>query len=362
MKNILMLIGVSVCLIAACSSENTQSQKVEETFPIVFPALIDTIFTKEYVADIQSIQNVELRSKTKGIIDKIWVDEGKTVAANQIIYTINSARNQVELRKAESQIKTILAEKKMLEIELENTKKLVQKNIISKSEQAIVEAKIGTNTAQIDEIKAEIEGIKLQMAYSQIKAPYSGVLNRHLLKVGSLVEEGTALTTISNNNEVYAYFKVSEKEYLDFMSKKKSSNLEKVDLELANGEAFPFKGTIETIESEFDKETGNIAFRARFANPTKLLRHGSSGKISLNQTLKGAIIIPQKSTFEVQDKIYVYKVNDKGVVEQKSITPVVRLDNFYIIEGLELKDKIIFEGLQNVKAGEKIKTKIVNFR
>lgn len=357
-----MLIGVSICLITACSTENTRSQKVEETFPIVSPVLIDTIYTKEYVADIHSIQNVELRSKTKGIIDKIWVDEGKTVVTGKVIYSINNASLQVELRKAESQIKTIVAEKRTLEIELENTKKLVDKSIVSKSEQAMAEAKIGTNTAKIDEIRSDIEGIKLQMAYSQIKAPFSGVLNRHLLKVGSLVEEGTSLTTISNNDEVFAYFKVSEKEYLDFMTKKKANNLEKVDLELANGEAYPFKGTIETIEGEFDKETGNIAFRARFANPTKLLRHGASGKIRLNQTVKGAITIPQKSTFEVQDKTYVYVVNDKGIVEQKSITPIVRLDNFYIVEGLDQQDKIIFEGIQTVKVGEKIKTKTVNFR
>jgi membrane fusion protein (multidrug efflux system) len=364
MNKIFMLIGIFICLISACSSEkeNTQKNETAQSYPVISPALIDTVYTKDYVAEIQSVQNVEIRSKTKGIIEKVWVDEGKYVAAGQTIYSINNSALRVELAKAESQIKTILAEKKTLEIELENTKKLVENKIVSKSEQAMVESKIATNDAQIEEIKTDIEGIKLQMSYSQIKAPFSGILNRHLLNTGSLVEENTALTSISNNNEVFAYFNVSEREYLDFVAKKRTNNLEKVDLILANGENYPFKGIIETIEGEFNQETGNIAFRARFTNPEKVLRHGATGKIRLNQSVKGAIIIPQKVTIEVQDKTYIYVVNAQNIVEQRAIMPIVRLDNMYIVDGVNPSDKIIYEGLQTIKVGDKVTIKTVNFR
>jgi len=364
MNKIFMLIGIFICLLSACSSEkeNTQKNETAQSYPVISPALIDTVYTKDYVAEIQSVQNVDIRSKTKGIIEKVWVDEGKFVAAGQTIYSINNSALRVELAKAESQIKTILAEKKTLEIELENTKKLVENKIVSKSEQAMVESKIATNDAQIEEIKTDIEGIKLQMSYSQIKAPFSGILNRHLLKTGSLVEENTALTSISNNNEVFAYFNVSEREYLDFVAKKRTNNLEKVDLILANGENYPFKGIIETIEGEFNQETGNIAFRARFANPEKVLRHGATGKIRLNQSVKGAVIIPQKVTIEVQDKTYVYVVNAQNIVEQRAIVPIVRLDNMYIVDGVNPSDKIIYEGLQTIKVGDKVTIKTVNFR
>lgn len=359
-----MLIGISICLLSACSSEkeNTQEKTITQNYTVVNPAIIDTVYIKEYVAEIQSVQNVEIRSKTKGVIEKIWADEGKFVTAGQTIYSINNAALKVELAKAEAQIKTILAEKKTLEIGLKNTKELVENKIVSKSEQEVAEAKILENEAKIEEIKTDIEGIKLQMSFSQIKAPFSGVLNRHLLKTGALVEDGTALTTLSNNTEVFAYFNVSEKEFLDFIQKKKSNNLEKVDLILANGEKYPLKGTIETIEGEFDKATGNIAFRARFSNPEKVLRHGASGKIRLNQSVKGAIVIPQKSTFEVQDKTYIYVVNAQNTVEQKSVIPVVRLDNLYIVEGISSTDKILFEGIQTVKVGDKVNVKTVNFR
>lgn len=359
-----MLIGIAICLLSACSSEkeNTQEMTTTQNYTIVNPAIIDTVYTKEYVAEIQSVQNVEIRSKTKGVIEKIWADEGKFVTAGQTIYSINNAALKVELAKAEAQIKTILAEKKTLEIGLKNTKELVENKIVSKSEQEVAEAKILENEAKIEEIKTDIEGIKLQMSFSQIKAPFSGVLNRHLLKTGALVEEGTALTTLSNSAEVFAYFNVSEKEYLDFIQKKKSNNLEKVDLILANGEKYPQKGTIETIEGEFDQATGNIAFRARFSNPEKVLRHGASGKIRLNQSVKGAIVIPQKSTFEVQDKTYIYVVNTQNTVEQKSVTPIVRLDKLYIVDGISSQERILFEGIQTVKVGDKVNVKTVNFR
>jgi|LakMenEpi03Aug12_release.lakeMendotaPanAssembly.Ray.scaffolds.fasta_scaffold132908_2 membrane fusion protein (multidrug efflux system) len=364
MKYINLLMALCCGLIIACSSEKKEdeSKNVIQNYPVVLPAVLDTVYTKEYVAEIQSVQNVEIRSKTKGVIEKIWVDEGKYVAAGQTIYSINNSALRVELAKAEAQIKTILAEDKTLEIELENTKKLVENKIVSKAEQAMVESKIAVNDAKIQEVRTDIEGIKLQMSYSQIKAPFGGILNRHLLKTGSLVEENTLLTSISNNTEVFAYFNVSEREYLDFITKKKTSDLEKVDLVLANGERYPFKGVIETIESEFDQETGNIAFRARFANPDKILRHGATGKIMVNQSAKGVTIIPQKATFEVQDKTYVYVVNAQDIVEQRAIVPIVRLDNTYIVDGVNPSDRIIYEGLQTIKVGEKVKVKTVNFR
>lgn len=362
MKKIFMLMGMSICLLSACSSDKKlEIQKISK-YPITNPLEIDTTYVKEYVAEINSIQNVELRSKTKGVIEKIWIDEGKMVSAGQTIYSINNASLKIELHKAEAQIKTILAEEKTLEIELENTKRLVNKNIVSKSEQAMIEAKIGATDAKIEEIKTEIESIKLQMSFSQIKAPFSGTINRHALKVGAMVEDGTSLTTISNNSKVFAYFNVSEKEYLDFISKKNDNINNSVDLILANNEPYPFKGKIETIESEIDKNTGSIAFRAIFENPNKILKQGSSGKIRLNQIIRGAIIIPQKATFEVQDKTFIYIVNDKNIVEQRSITPIARLNNLYVVDGVSTHDKIIVEGIQNVKEGEKVETELVSLR
>lgn len=357
-----MLIGVSIYLLSACTQEKKAETIAVEKFLVTNPIQIDTVYAKEYVTDIQSIQNVELRSKTKGVIEKIYVDEGKYVSAGQILYSINNQSLRVELAKTEAQLKSVMAEKKTIDVELENTKKLVDKNVVAKSALTVAEAKIEGNDAKIDELKADVAGVKLQLSFSQIKAPFGGTISRLPLKVGAMVEEGTVMTNISNNKEVFAYFNVSEREYLNLINKKKDPKNNQVTLLLANNEVYKHRGVIETTDSEFDKNTGNIAFRARFINPDGILKNGSSGKVVLNQTLQNAIIIPQKSTFEVQDKIYVYVVNNKNIVETRIVTPVLRMDKFYVIEGLAIQDKIIYEGIQNVKEGEKVEAIVTPLR
>ncbi len=184
---------------------------------------------------------------------------------------------------------------------------------------------------------------------------FDGVINRIPYKAGSLVDEGALLTTISNNKEVFAYFNVSEREYLEITSHKNAERKSDVSLMLANNQLYPQKGTIETVEGEFDKTTGNIAFRARFANPDDILKHGSSGKILLNRDFKNAMLIPQKSTFEVQENVYVFIIDKNNVVQLRKIVTPVRLSQLYVVSsGLSADDKFIYEGIQKVKEGDKI--------
>jgi RND family efflux transporter MFP subunit len=175
-----------------------------------------------------------------------------------------------------------------------------------------------------------------------------------------LIDEGTLLTSLSNNKEVFAYFNFSEKEYLGYTTQKENGEKGNIMLLLANGQLHKYKGSIETIDGEFDKNTGNIAFRAKFPNPDLLLKHGSSGKVLLTNDIKNALIIPQKSTFEIQDKFYVFVVDANNVAKQRNIVIKQRLPQLYIIEsGLSANDKIIYEGIQNVKEGDKILTDFV---
>jgi membrane fusion protein (multidrug efflux system) len=178
-----------------------------------------------------------------------------------------------------------------------------------------------------------------------------------------LIDEGTLLTTLSNNKEVFAYFNVSEKEYLGYATQKENKEEGSITLLLANGQAHKFKGIVETIEGEFDKNTGNIAFRGKFPNPDLLLKHGSSGKVQLTNELKNALITPQKSTYEIQDKFYVFVVDTNNVVKQRNIEIKQRLPHLYVVEsGLSASDKMIYEGIQNVKEGDKIQTEFISLK
>jgi membrane fusion protein (multidrug efflux system) len=353
---------LTISLFTSCK-KNEEKAASQETFPVINPVQIDTTYNKEYVAEIQSIQNVELRAKFKGFIDKIYVDEGQTVQAGQTLFTLNNSEYKLEILKTQAQLKSIISDLKSAEVQLKNTKILVDKNIVSSSDLTMAKSKVEALQANIDEANANIATAKLNLSFTNIKAPFTGVINRIPNKLGSLVEEGTLLTTISNNKEVFAYFNVSEKEFLDFKENNEANKNNTVSLQLANNKLLKQSGKIETILSELDNSSGTIAFRARFSNPDNLLKHGSSAKIFLPIPLKNAIIIPQKTTFDVQDKLYVFVVDANNKVAQREITISSRMPNLYVIaSGLSVNDKIIYEGIQNVKTGMKIIPQTVSFK
>ncbi len=353
---------LALLFITGCSFSNKNETKVREKYEVTYPITVDTSYNSDYVSDIHSIKNIEIRARVKGYIEAIHVDEGKPVKKGQTIFSISKQEYQEEVLKANANLKNAIAEAKAAELELQNIKILVEKNVVSKTEMEMAQAKLDALNAKIEEAKSHEVSALLKLSFTEIRAPFDGVIDRIPNKVGSLVDEGTLLTTLSDNNEVYAYFNVSEKEYLEFSldAKESSSHHNEVSLILANNKEHSYKGNVETIEGEFDNETGSIAFRARFPNPDKLLKHGSSGKIRLKKHLENAIVIPQKSTFEIQDKVYVYVVDDKNQVTMKSFVPKMRIPHLYILEsGLSTQDKIIYEGIQDIKEGMYINAEVV---
>lgn len=342
MKRIFILMGLCGLLChTSCTSE--QKQKEESArYTVTSPLKIDTSFTKEYVSQIKSVRNVEIRAQEKGFLKNIYVDEGQVVKAGQLLFRIMPKMYEAELLKAE-------AETKAAEIELQNTKMLSDKNVVSKNELAMAHAKL-------DQAKAETTVAKFHLSATEIRAPFDGTIDRIPLKLGSLVDEGELLTSLSDNSQMFAYFNVSEPEYLDYQTDIKNRGDKKVSLLLANNELLKYKGDVETIESEFNSETGNIAFRARFPNPDKLLKNGETGKVQMTVPLRNALIIPQKVTYEIQDKTYVFVVDKKGVVKSRAITITSEMPDLYVVgSGLSENDKILLEGVQTVKDDDKIK-------
>lgn len=338
-----LLSGVlALCILTSCT-KHTEEKEEAGKFLVTNPLQADTSFTKEYVAQIQSFQNVELHAMVKGYLESIKVDEGQQVKAGEVLFTINPKEYQAELAKAKADLKTA-------EIEWQNVKNLNEKNIVSNTEVALAQSKF-------ELAKAEMERAALFVSFTEIKAPFDGTIDRIKFKAGSLIDEGTLLTSISNNKNVYAYFNVSELDYLDYKARVTKNQKDSAALLLANNKPHAYKGTIEVIEGEFDNSTGTIAFRAKFPNPDLLLRHGQTGKIQLTMPIIKALLVPQKATFELQDKIYVYVVDQNNIVKAKSITIKQKMANLYVVEaGVLASDKILLEGLQSVKEDDKIQT------
>jgi membrane fusion protein (multidrug efflux system) len=352
----------SIILISCKEDKNLESKEV---YPVTQPIYIDSNTYVDYVAEIMAVQNIEIRAKAQGYLEKVLVDEGQFVKKDQLLFQINNREYLGELAQKSAALKIAQAEAKSAELELENTKKLVEKNVVSKTELEFAKNNVLAAKGKVEQAQAEETQAKQMLSYTDIRAPFDGVINRLPQKIGSLVTDGTLLTTLSQNESVFAYFDVSEKEYLDFMSRltKESKKEREVQLVLANGKLHKQIGTIETMDGEFDSRTGNLSFRARFENPDKLLKHGSSGKIRIEKDLKHALIIPQKATFEIQDRIFVFVVDKTGKVSMRQVEIKTRIPHLYVVaSGLKSNEKIIYEGIQSLSEGMEIEEEFIPLR
>lgn len=349
------LLGV---LTQACSLNSQEDKSVEKPkLPVTSVMAKDTLLHKAYVADIEAVKNVEIRNRVTGFLDRILVDEGQYVSAGQTLFVLSSKEYQTEVTKARAALASALAEAKTAEVELQRVRTLVDKKVVSASELDMANAKLDAQRAKTAEARSVLTDAQTRLSYTVVRAPFSGIINRIPLKTGSLVEEGSLLTTVSDINSVYTYFHISEDEYLNYLNAKKANrgHSNTVELVLANGKPYAHEGTIETIASEFDESTGSIAFRARFPNPENLLKHGATGKINLETSVEKALMLPQKAVFEIQDKNYVYVVDKDNKVRMKSFVPRTRLSHYYIVQsGLQEGERIVYEGVQSLRDGMEI--------
>ncbi len=336
------LVLALLCLIS-CNTKVEETGK-EEIFISTNPLIKDTLITKEYVCQIRSISHIELRALERGYLQHIYVDEGQFVKKGQLMFQIMPMVYRAEKERAH-------AEANYAEIEYINTKQLAEKNVVSQNELALTKAKF-------NKAKAELSLAEVRLGFTEIRAPFDGFMDRFQVRLGSLLDEGDLLTTLSDNSQMWVYFNVPEAEYLDYQTKLISDKPLKVKLLMANQEIYDYDGEVKTIEADFNNETGNIAFRATFPNPKKLLRHGETGNIVVNVPLKHAMIIPQKATFEVLDKKYVYVLDKNNVIHSRKISIVAELPDLYVVKpNLKAKDKILLEGLRKVTENQKINCK-----
>jgi membrane fusion protein (multidrug efflux system) len=281
----------------------------------------------------------------KGYLQKIYVDEGKSVKQGQILFQILPLIYQAEYQKSE-------AELQFAKIEYQNTKRLADSGIVAPNELALAKAKYQMANASLSLSKTHL-------GFTRIEAPFNGIIDHFYAREGSLIDEGDLLTNLSNNSTMWVYYNVPEAEYLDYKSRVGSGDsIMKVSLVMANNQVYNHSGLVETIEADFNNETGNIAFRATFPNHEGLLRHGETGNIRMKIPIKNALIIPQKATFEILEKKYVYIIDKDNIARSREITIAAELPDLYVIKsGLAETDKILLEGLQKVRDKDKVKFK-----
>jgi membrane fusion protein (multidrug efflux system) len=250
--------AMSLCaLLFHTSCEHKKEEKEEETdFLVTSPLQKDTLITKDYVSQIHAVSHIELRALEKGYLQKIYVDEGQFIRKGQLMFKIMPMLYEAEQQKSQAEVN-------FAEIEYRNTKSLADSNVVSKNELALAKAKL-------DKAKAELGLATTHLGFTEIRAPFDGMMDHFQVRLGSLLDEGDLLTTMSDNSEMWVYFNVPEAEYLDYKANESKGGMLNVKSADGKQSAVSIPGVVETIEADFNNETGNIAFRATFPNPKRL--------------------------------------------------------------------------------------------
>ncbi len=347
-----LVIVLALCVLAQAGCSRLEGHPVEEghepeqrQIVVTTPAIQDVVTTEQYVCQIHSCRHIEIRALETGYLEAIGIQEGQAVAQGDPLFKIVPTLYQAKL---DSEI----AEAQLAQIELENTQRLFQNHVVSDREVALAQAKLAKAQAQVALAQAELN-------FTDVKAPFDGIIDRLLEQQGSLIEEGDKLTSLSDNSVMWVYFNVPEARYLEYttgLDDPQSAGQDmQLELVLANAAKFDQPGKIGAIEADFNNETGNIAFRADFPNPNRLLRHGQTGNILIHTMAPNAIVIPQRATFEILDKRYVFVVGDDNVVRQREINVQHELEDIFVIEeGVQAGEKIVLEGVRQVRDGEAI--------
>jgi membrane fusion protein (multidrug efflux system) len=324
--------------------EEKEAHHEENTIVVTSPMEKDVTITQQYVCQIHSQRHIDVRALESGYLEPITVREGQAVKKGDVLFKVLPILYKAKLE-------AVTAEAEFARLKLKNTQKLFEdKNqIVSQNEVLLYQAELAK--AEANRMLAEAE-----FNFATVKAPFDGIIDKQHEQQGSLIKEGDILTTLSDNSVMWVFFNVPEAQYLEYItSSEQEKKDQKIELELANHNKFPRPASALTIEGQFNNETGNIAFRADFENPHTLLRHGQTGTIMIHRPLKNAVVIPQRATFELLDKRYVWVVDKDDVAHQTLITVKHELEDIFVInKGLEVGDKIVLEGVRQIEEGAKV--------
>ena len=344
---ILALISLSLpaCDLHREQSHGEEHQKIVATSP---QARYVTL-TQQYVCQIHARRHINVRALQDGYLEEILVKEGQAVTEGKVMFRILPTIYKAEYDAA-------LAEKQLAEIEYSNAQKLFEQRVVSKQEVLLHNAKLAKAQANFKLAEARLN-------FTTVTARFAGIVDKLYEREGSLIKERDILTTLSDNRVMWVYFNVPERRYLEYVASLGKDEDPRIELMLADGSKFSNLGKIGAIEAKFNNETGNIPFRADFENEyvmvngSKLprLRHGQTGTVLIHRTVNNAIVIPQRAVFEILEKRYVYVLDQDDVVHQRLITVDHELEDIFVIKkGLDVNDKIVLEGVRQVKDGDKV--------
>lgn len=345
-------------VLTACGGNKSQMPQGSNDFAVITVGTAEADLNTSYPATIKGQQDIEIRPKVAGHITRVLVDEGASVRKGQALFEIDKTQYAAAVKAAEAQINVVKAQISTQELTVANKKMLLDKAIISKYDYDMAANSLESLKAQLAAAQAQLINAKDQLSFCTVVSPADGVVGEIPYRVGSLVSASTAapLTTVSNISKMYVYFSMTEKQLLGMSRetggvKEAIAKMPAVRLILADGTEYGQTGTISAISGVIDQATGSVQIRADFDNSGHILRSGGTGSVLIPTHTANAILIPQKATYEVQDKKFVYIVGADNKVKNTEITVLTQNDgkNYVVTSGLKAGDRIVVEGINKLK-------------
>jgi membrane fusion protein (multidrug efflux system) len=368
---IIMLI-TSMILLQNCTkaAEGSNAAPPAPELPVYTVITSPATTYQEFPTALEGKNNVEIRSQVDGYLDKIYVEEGAYVRAGQPLFKIDSRAYGEQMNMATANLQVANANIQKAKVEVDRLQPLVAAKVVSDVQLRTAKANYAAAVAAASQAKASVGGARINVGFTTITAPVSGYIGRIPHKKGSLISrtDPDPLTLLSDISEIYAYFSLSELDFIGFQNKyagatlqEKLKNMPMVELVIADNSIYSEKGKMSIVDGQFDKTTGAISVRAVFTNANGILRTGNTGRVRMPQLISNALVVPQESTFEIQDKTYVYVVGKDQKVTSKPIKISGKTENYYFVsEGLQPGEKIVYVGLGNLKDGASIKPKVIS--
>ena len=362
MKSKVVLFAFCLALLSSCGNKSNDAGKVPE-YAVEELQPITANLTTTYPATIRGKQDVEIRPQVSGFITKLCVDEGATVRKGQTLFIIDPTKYQSAANTARAAVATAKAAVSTQQMTFDNKKELNKKQIISDYDLSMAENALLQAKAQLAQAQAQLTAAEQNLSFTQVKSPSDGVINNIPYRLGALVSPSiqTPMTTVSEIDEVYVYFSMTEKELLAMTKssgslKEEISKMPAIRLQLIDGTEYGLEGKVDAVTGVIDQATGSVSMRAIFSNKEHILRSGGTANILIPYHLENIISIPQSATVEIQDKKFVYTLQPDNTLKYTEIS-IFNLDNgkeYLVTSGLSAGDKIVIEGVQNLKNGMKI--------
>ena len=366
MKNKVLAIIFSAIALASCNQPKTQTAAQKENYyETMEVTLSDRTLTTGYSAAISGVQTVEIRPQVSGMITDILIEEGESVTKGQVLFIIDQTPYKAAYEIAVANVKSAEAALSTAKLILDSNKNLYEQDVVSEFDLMTAQNDLTEAEARLALCKAEEVNASNNLSYTEVRSPVNGVASMIPYRVGALVNSSIAqpLVTVSDDSRVYAYFSMAENQMLDMVQQYGSLNnairqMPEVELIMSNGEKYEHTGKINAISGTISESTGAVSIRAVFNNRNHLLRNGGSGTIIIPMTLQNCMVIPQSATYELQDRVFVYKVVDgKASSTEIHIAPQNNGVEYIVTDGLEVGDIIVAEGAGLIKEGTPIKSK-----